>query len=164
MFCFYYFILCLCDYGTFAWLCFRDCVCIIVCIVRVASDDMCLWVKATKWENDSPFPSPSHRSYPGLVVPAFALQSNLFYDDLPPTEEAQDIPTTLWVLRHTLRFKKDEPQDTRNTKPIFDMDVTRGAFSHAQVTCVDVIGKDDFFSLLSLQYSGSAYKSLLFWC
>ncbi|XP_042874684.1 uncharacterized protein LOC122254894 [Penaeus japonicus] len=68
--------------------------------------------------------------------PGYALQMNTFYDDLPPTEEAQDLPPFLWVLRHTTRLQQYAPFQTGFTKPIFDMDVARGVFSHAHVTCV----------------------------
>ncbi|XP_069973430.1 uncharacterized protein [Penaeus vannamei] len=94
---------------------------------------------------------PHHQTLPGLVAellrsssgsihPAYALQMINFYDDLLPAEEERDLPPFLWVLRHTTRLSQGAGYLMGKSKPIFDMDVTRGVFSHAQVTCVNLTG------------------------
>lgn len=89
------------------------------------------------------------------------------YDDSLPTEEVRDLPSFLWVLRHTTRLKYDDGYLLGHAKPIFDMDLVRGVFSHAQVTCVNMSGEDDVFSFLFTIFRNFVYSlirlfSLLF--
>ena len=69
--------------------------------------------------------------------PGYLLMMSFFYSNLEPSKEAANLPAYLWALRHTKRQAKhfSNPPPGR-FKPIFDMNVVRGVFSHGSLLCL----------------------------
>ncbi|XP_045115112.1 uncharacterized protein LOC123506833 [Portunus trituberculatus] len=72
----------------------------------------------------------------GKAPAGFRLQWNYFYSNIGPGREAADLPDSLWALRHTHRQAEHMKRPgSGKFKPIFDMNVVRGVFSHGPVLC-----------------------------
>lgn len=73
----------------------------------------------------------------GIDPPGYLLQWIYFFSNLPPVKEAEELPEYLWMLRHTQRQAKPVPKPSPGQfKPLYDMNVVRGVFSHGPILCV----------------------------
>ncbi|XP_042893380.1 uncharacterized protein LOC122267406 [Penaeus japonicus] len=55
--------------------------------------------------------------------------------DLAPSPAAASLPEYLWAMRHTKRSLEGMAVSTGTTKPVYDMDLATGLFSHDVLTC-----------------------------
>lgn len=73
----------------------------------------------------------------GTASPGYLLHWMYFFDNLPPAKEAAELPDYLWMLRHIQRQAKPIPNpNPGHFKPIYDMNVVRGVFSHGTILCI----------------------------
>ncbi|XP_037784924.1 uncharacterized protein LOC119580842 isoform X2 [Penaeus monodon] len=80
----------------------------------------------------------SHPVLPGderKQPPAHKLIWYYHQKNLEPAPSAASLPEYLWAMRHTKRSLEDMAVSTGKTKPVYDMDLATGLFSHDVLTC-----------------------------
>ncbi|XP_042877223.1 uncharacterized protein LOC122256526 [Penaeus japonicus] len=80
----------------------------------------------------------SHPVTPGRErnqPPSHKLTWYYHQKDLAPSPAAASLPEYLWAMRHTKRSLEGMAVTPGKTKPVYDMDLATGLFSHDVLTC-----------------------------
>lgn len=84
------------------------------------------------------FAPTSHPVLPGderKQPPAHKLIWYYHQKNLEPAPSAASLPEYLWAMRHTKRSLESMAVTPGKTKPVYDMDLATGLFSHDVLTC-----------------------------